>query len=171
MAATGLTGAELLGLLAELDAELDTPVSILIAGGAALAIRWDVRRTNDIDAVSDDLTPEVRRAVARVGERRGVGADWLNDGAKGFAPRLPAGSEPVFTGNRLRVYSPSAEYILAMKLVSGRADDMGDIRFLMGETGLSHPDELLRLVENAYPHQRIPVSVQYLIGEIASQRR
>ena len=55
MAASGLTGAELLGLLAELDAELDTPVSILIAGGAALAIRWDVRRTNDIDAVSDDL--------------------------------------------------------------------------------------------------------------------
>lgn len=40
MAATGLTGAELLDLLAELDAELDTPVSILIAGGAALAIRW-----------------------------------------------------------------------------------------------------------------------------------
>lgn len=56
MAATGLTGAELLGLPAELDAELDTPVSILIAGGAALAIRWGVRRTNDIDAVSDDLT-------------------------------------------------------------------------------------------------------------------
>ena len=77
----------------------------------------------------------------------------------------------MFIGNRLRVYSPSAEYILAMKLVSGRADDMGDIRFLMGQTGLSHPDDLLRLVENAYPHQRIPVSVQYLIGEIASQHR
>lgn len=67
MAAKDLTGAELLDLLAELDAELDTPVSILIAGGAALAIRWGVRRTSDIDAVSDDLTPEVRRAVARVG--------------------------------------------------------------------------------------------------------
>ena len=77
----------------------------------------------------------------------------------------------MFIGNRLRVYSPSAEYILAMKLVSGRADDIGDIRFLMGETRLSHPDELLRLVENAYPHQRIPVSVQYLIERIASQRR
>ncbi|MDE0377288.1 MAG: DUF6036 family nucleotidyltransferase [bacterium] len=138
MAAKDLTGAELLDLLAELDAELDTPVSILIAGGAALAIRWGVRRTSDIDAVSDDLTPEVRRAVARVGERRGVGADWLNDGAKGFAPRLPAASQPAFIGNRLSVYSPSAEYILAMKLVSGRDDDMGDIRFLMGETGLSH---------------------------------
>lgn len=52
MAATVLTGTELLGRLAELDAELDTPVSILIAGGAALAIRWGVRRTTDIDAVS-----------------------------------------------------------------------------------------------------------------------
>lgn len=99
-----------------------------------------------------------------------MGADWLNDGAKGFAPRLPAASQPAFIGNRLSVYSPSAEYILAMKLVSGRDDDMGDIRFLMGETGLSHRDELLRLVQNAYPHQRIPVSVQYLIERIASQR-
>ena len=86
MAATGLSGEELLDLLAELDTELETPVNILIAGGAALAIRWGVRRTNDVDAVSDDLTPEARGAVARVGERRGMSADWLNDGAKGFAP-------------------------------------------------------------------------------------
>lgn len=91
--------------------------------------------------------------MALVGERRGVGADWLNDGAKGIAPRLPAGSEPVFTGSRLRVYSPSAEYILAMKLVSGRADDMGDIRFLIGETGLVTPGRAA-----AVGGERVPAS-------------
>ena len=127
-----------------------------------------MRRTNDIDAVSDDLTPETRRAVARVGARRGVGADWLNDGAKGVALRA-------FPLDRSRC-SPAAAYAFTALRRVHPGDAAGPMtwvtaRFLMGETGLSHPNELLRLAENAYPHQRIPVSVQYLIERIASQRR
>ena len=56
-----------------------------------------------------------------------------------------------------------------MKLVAARAEDTDDIVFLMGEAGLSSPDDLMRLVETAYPHQRIPVAVQYLIEEVTSQ--
>ncbi len=166
--ADGLTGCQLLALLSELDLELNNPVSLLIAGGAALAMRWNLRYTNDVDVVSEGMTAEVRAAAARVGQRYGLREDWLNDGAKGFAPRLHTEPDLVFSGEHLQTYTASAEYLLAMKLVSAREEDTGDIAFLVNETGMVTVDDLLRLVEDAYPHRPIPVAVRYLIEEVVS---
>ena len=87
MASEGVLNAgRLRQLFAEVDQELTADVSVLIGGGAAMTLLWGTRGTNDVDVVSDDMTPELRAAVARVGAREGIGEDWLNDGAKGFAP-------------------------------------------------------------------------------------
>lgn len=69
---TGLNAELLLELFAEVDAELEEhggPLSILIVGGAAIALQWGGRWTNDVDVVSEGLTSELRAAVARVGSR------------------------------------------------------------------------------------------------------
>jgi len=39
----------------------------MIAGGAAVALLWNQQRiTNDVDIVSEGMTPQLRKAVARV---------------------------------------------------------------------------------------------------------
>ena len=64
-----LIAADLLRLFGEIDLDLITEVSVLIGGGASLALLWGTRGTNDVDVVSDDLTPELRAVVAKVGKR------------------------------------------------------------------------------------------------------
>ena len=83
----GLNHSEIIELLEEADAELgdlDEPVSLLCVGGAAIALKWGDRYTKDVDIVSDNVTSDLRVVVARVGQRRGLPPDWLNDGAKGL---------------------------------------------------------------------------------------
>jgi hypothetical protein len=72
-----------------LDGELarrGVRAELFVVGGAAMAIAYDARRTTtDVDAifVSSDA---VREAATEVAEQLGLEPDWLNDGAKSFAP-------------------------------------------------------------------------------------
>ena len=74
-----LSGDDLRGLFAELDdelRELGGSISLLVCGGAAIVLRsWGVeRRTNDVDVVSEGMTPELRAAAERVARQRGSGS-------------------------------------------------------------------------------------------------
>ena len=170
MAAEGLLDAEhLRRLFAAVDRELTGEVSLLIGGGASLALLWDTRGTYDVDVVSDDMTPELRAAVARVGTREGISQDWLNDGAKGFVPHIPAEPQIVYRGRNLRIFSANARYLLAMKLMAAREEDSGDILLLMEKAQMFTVEELLQLVEIAYPNHRTPVAVQYIAEDMVWQ--
>ena len=84
-------GAELLGLLAEVDDELPEGVDVEIAavgGGGVLALRWRDRMTADLDVVSDSMPPELRSAAAAVADRHDLRPDWINDAAKIKTPHL-----------------------------------------------------------------------------------
>ena len=164
-----LSAADLLRLFGEIDLDLTTEVSVLIGGGASLALLWGTRGTNDVDVVSDDLTPELRAVVAKVGKKEGISEDWLNDGAKGFVPTLTADPELIYGGQKLRVYSANAFYLLAMKLMAARSEDFQDLLVLMEKAQVFTVDGLLDLVERGYPHRRIPVAVQYLAEELVQQ--
>ena len=84
MAAVDLTPELIADLLRNVDVELSALNAkhhdVLIAGGAAVALVWnDKRVTNDVDVVSERMTPELRKAVARVGRDYGLGcpiAEW-----------------------------------------------------------------------------------------------
>ena len=162
MAALGLNRSRLINLFSEVDRELgegDRPVDVLVVGGAAIALQWhDERLTNDVDVVSEGLSAAFREAVRRVGERHGLGADWINDAAKVKAPspHIDPEPSPLYRGERLRVYGAGARYVLAMKLVAGREIDLADIPLLLRAAGMASREELLELVEGAYPSHLIP---------------
>ena len=127
----GFTADQLPALLSELDAEfaseiLDTPGRIVIAGGAAIALRVPSRVTGDVDVVSEGMPAAVRRAAERVASRHGLRPDWINDAAKLKTVAVAADPEPVFEGARLVVESAGPRCILAMKLVSARPVDKAD---------------------------------------------
>lgn len=78
-----LNAEELLGLIWELDDEIDEPIVIRAVGGFALA--WRGVRTEgltaDIDSITDDYSPSVSDAIARIGNKHGLDQWWLNNDA------------------------------------------------------------------------------------------
>ena len=169
-----LRNTEILELIAEVDNELadrKEPISIVVVGGAAIALQWGNRTTYDVDIASDNMPLELRTAVAQVGNRRGIRPDWLNDGVKGFVPGFSPSLRSLYEGRNLLVFGADAKYLLAIKLRRSRIVDRIDILSLMELTGLVNREALLDLVETAYPSWMIDVRVQYVIDEVVQNYR
>ena len=69
------------------------------------------------------------------------------------------------------MFGVDAKYLLAMKLNGSRLSDRHDILLLMDLTGIVERDDLLNLVESAYPNCQINVRVQYVIDEAVNNYR
>ena len=126
--------------------------------------------TNDVDALFQP-TPLIRELARRIGEEQGLPADWLNDGVNGFVSarhETTAGNLPQFP--HLRLTMPVPEYLLAMKCMAarlggttGESSDLPDIVFLIRHLQLRSAKDVLDLVGQYYPANRIPVKTQYLV--------
>ena len=150
-------------------ARLAAPVKIVVVGGAAVAMQWNPRRTTyDVDIVSEGIPEQFWRVVATVGREAELDEDWLNAAARVKAPTgpTPGGPTEIYRGPNLRVYGAGAHFVLAMKLLSGREVDRGDMPALLDATRPESPDELYELVEQAYPHAQIPASTRYIIETV-----
>ncbi len=164
----------LLNALRELDEELGklgVRGEVFVVGGAAMALAYDERRaTEDVDAVFAP-TQEVRAAAARVGERFGFEPDWLNDAVKTFVPGEDPARQTVYDGENLGVAVASPKFLLAMKLLSSRADrDLEDIQTLYRYCGFTTADEGLDLVAETYPAARILPRTQFFLQEMFPAR-
>jgi len=138
-----------------------------ICGGAVMCLVFQARRaTKDVDAVFEP-TQEIRDAAKAVAARCGVPEDWLNDAAKAFFHADPP-REDVLSLPNLRVWAPTAAYMLAMKCVSARFDshDLDDVKFLIEYMGLESPAAVFGIIEVYYPKRLIPPKTQFLIEEL-----
>ena len=160
---------DFLRLFAEVDTYLmrNNPngqvIKATICGGAAIAMINKDRYSVDVDIISDGIPPELREAVKMVGINNNLPYDWMNDGAKIWAPKKQKHMERVFAGKRLQLYIPDTECLLALKLASMRLEDIDDINFLMKETNVSSAEQALEIVANYIPSQRLTAQVQFRI--------
>ena len=163
-------GEELLGLLAEVDAELPEGAHVEIAaiGGGVLALRWADRTTGDLDVVSESMPPELRSAAARVARRHDLRPDWINDAAKVKVPDLDPQLEVLYAGDRLTVYGAGPRYLLATKLFAARAHDFDDALRLAAETGITDAEEMLDLLADAYPHRLLTPRIEHHARQVAA---
>jgi len=158
---------EALSALGEEALAAQKTIDIAIYGGSALILASNFRiSTKDVDAVFED-DGFVAEAADRVGQRLGLPQDWLNDGVRTYlAPedskaRELFGSFPSEERPGLRVFVPTPEYLLAMKLMALRIDpssgakDLDDILNLMMIAGLADKNAVLRLAAQFYPEARI----------------
>lgn len=144
---------------------------VSVFGGTVMVLAFTARiSTKDVDAIFQPA--QIIRSLARqVGEQQNLPANWLNDGVKGFISRrhdLTTGNLPQFPN--LRLTMPVAEYLLAMKCMAARIggteeeqSDVPDIIFIIRHLKLRTPEQVLDIVGQYYPADRIPVKTQYLV--------
>ena len=165
-----LSGDRIRELFAALDRELakrSVVGEIGLLGGAVMCLVFQAREsTRDVDAVFAP-TREIRDAVRSVARTCDVPDDWLNDAAKGFMVSSPPRIQVLDLPN-LRVWAPTAEYMLAMKCVSARFDthDAGDVAFLIRHLGLVAPAQVFERIARYYPHERVPPRTRFLVEEL-----
>ncbi len=147
--------------------EKDVIGEIGLCGGAVMCLVFNARAaTKDIDAIFKP-TREIREACRKVAEDFGLPEDWLNDAAKGFFLTDPP-KQNVLSFSHLRIWAPTAEYMLAMKCVSARYDtfDREDVVFLIHHLELSSYQEVSKTILKFYPNEMIPPKTRFLIEEI-----
>ena len=168
-----LSGERIRELFAALDQELarrSVVGEVGILGGAVMCLVFQAREsTKDVDAVFAP-TREIRDAARAVAKTYGVPDDWLNDAAKGFVVSSPPRIQVLQLPN-LRVWAPTAEYMLAMKCVSARFDthDASDVAFLIRHLGLVAPDEVFERITRYYPHEQVPPKTRFLVEELLGE--
>ena len=156
-------------------------VDIAVYGGAAMVLTFPARpATKDVAAVALGEAAFLRQAVKQIGEARNWPQGWLNDAVKGFlSPRQrdPDAlrlfrSYPSEKTCGLRVFVARPEYLLAMKCIAMRVDpaeaseDVGDIKLLIQTLGLTAVDQVLNIVADYYPNNRIRPKTQFGVEEI-----
>ncbi len=138
-----------------------------IVGGAVMCLVYNARKaTRDVDAVFEP-SQIIRRAAAKIARLRGLPADWLNDGAKGFR----VGSftrETVASYSNLLVWAPEARYMLAMKCISARWDssDRDDVIFLIKHLKIASAKAVFHVIQDYYPKAQIPAKTQFFLEEL-----
>src|SRR5579885_3330944 len=149
----------------ELATEQRTGKILLVGGAVMVLIVGNRVSTRDIDASFENEAAAIREAVLHIARQEELPPDWLNDGAKGFLYSIP----PVFLWKSypgLEVYLPSLDYLLAMKIIAGRPQDIVDARALVQHIGLSDPQEVMDILQRYIPSQYLTARVQYIIEEI-----
>lgn len=106
---------------------------IILVGGAAILANYGFREmTYDIDAVIT-ASSAMKEAVNAVGDKFQLPNRWLNadfQNTNSYSPKLRQYSKHYHTySNILHIRTVSAEYLLAMKLMSGRSykKDLSDV--------------------------------------------
>ena len=172
---------EALNDIAETALKQNKTVEIGIYGGSAIVLSWEFRKsTRDVDVAIYNDADYLKDIARQIAQERNLPEDWLNDGVKGFLSNkeerqlfleLPENSET----KGLRVFTPTPEYLLAMKCMamrigglenSSNISDIEDIKNLIQITGLNTKDQIISLVEKFYPENLIQPKVLYGIEEI-----
>ena len=115
------------------------PAEIILIGGAAILAKYGFRdMTTDVDAVIH-ASSSMKDAINRVGDKFGLPNGWLNTDfthTDSYSLKLDEVSEYYKTfSNILQIRTVSAEYLIAMKLRSGRKfkNDRSDIIGILAE--------------------------------------
>ncbi len=180
-----LTEADLQDAFMELGTEARREgkvIDLAVYGGSALMLASNFRvTTQDVDGVVEGDPSTIERLAREVARKRGWPHDWLNDGVRTYlSPNVnglkehhalfcayPSEQEP-----GLRVFVPTPEYMLAMKLMAFRIDpvagksDIVDIINLIEVIGLESADEALEFAAAFYPEARISGRLKLGIREL-----
>lgn len=157
-------------------------IDFAVYNASALMLASNFRiATQDVDAVVEVGQDTIARLANDIAQARGWPSDWLNDGVRTYlSPKVGGLKEhrsllrayPTEQEPGLRIFVPSVEYILAMKLMAMRLDptgdksDLADIINLITIVGFKTSEELIDFAANFYPEAKISARLRLGIREI-----
>jgi|SRR5882672_9698784 len=160
-------------------------IDIAIYGGSCLMLASNFRVTTaDVDAVAMSDQHFIDEAAQTIAARHNWSADWFNDGVRTYlSPNVDAPDHhellrayPNDSAPGVRIFVPTAEYMLAMKLMAGRIDaasgakDLADILNLIEVTGITSKDEIVNFAAGFYPEARASGRLLLAIDELWKAR-
>ena len=164
-----MTAKEIEQYLREINNELalkDVKGEICLYGGAVMCLVFKARpSTKDVDAVFEPVK-YIRAAIRIITERHNLPFDWLNFAVKMFV--VEHEKRILFDLPHLKVFVPTADYLLAMKILASRVEsfDLEDIKFLLDKLKLQTVEDALQIVKNYYPHKQIKPETRFLLEEL-----
>lgn len=165
-----MTKKEILALFTELNELLsrdNSKAEICIVGGAVMCLVFNAReQTKDVDAIFHPKS-KVYELAKIVAKDKGLPNDWLNDSAKAYINSKIEQVE-VLNMSHLKIFAPSAKYMLAMKCLASRVGtkDEDDIEFLIKYLKLKKVEDVINIVSSFYDVELIQPKTQYMIEEI-----
>jgi hypothetical protein len=166
---------EIEGALEELGSDLQKEglsARLFVVGGAVMVLDFATRETTDDVDAGVHPAEKVLDVAARVGERRGLRPQWLNDAANIFRPvfKRPDG-RPVKKMGTLEVFTADAQAMLAMKMRASRGRrDEDDLSFLLGECGITTVADAVTLYEEYFPEDPLPDTALPMVRFALEQR-
>lgn len=151
---------------------------IVLVGGAAILSNYNFREmTTDIDATIHS-NASMKSVINRVGDNLGLPNGWLNSDfvqTNSFSPKINQYSKYYKTFGNIEYRTMSGEYLIAMKLCSGRSykNDISDIVGILKEhKEIGNPinlNQIDKAVKNLYGNwDKLPENSDKLISEIIS---
>ncbi|MBQ7760922.1 MAG: hypothetical protein IJ400_02590 [Clostridia bacterium] len=132
-----------------------TPAEIILVGGASVIINYGFRDMSyDIDAIYS-LSSVMKEAINAVGDSYGLPNGWLNDDFKktpSYTDKIIEYSQYYKTfSNVLTVRTVNSEYLVAMKLISGRQykKDLSDIAGIVYEEQMAGKPLKYEMIDKA----------------------
>ncbi len=148
-----------------------TQLEIVVFGGSALMLASNFRfSTEDVDIAEIGRPwPEwLSTVVERIAQRNGWEESWLNDAVTFFlSPKAQRGKDVLPWGTfpravdqiGLRVFVPSASYLLALKLKALRVakfekgtKDLADVASLLAVLGIKDVEGAIRILIEYFPN-------------------
>ena len=158
------------------------PAELVLIGGASVLINYGFRNmTTDIDALIQAASA-MKEAINRVGDRYGLPNGWLNadfTNTESYSVKLSQFSVYYKTyANIVTIRTVAAEYLIAMKLRSGRQykSDLSDILGVLAEhekhgTPIAM-DQIRKAVTDLYgAWESLPESSQAFIENVMADGR
>ncbi len=164
-----MTSAEIKTYLSEINDELsaqDVIGEICIYGGAAMCLAFKARpATKDVDAIFEPIKI-IRGAISKIANKYNLNEGWLNFAVKVFI--VEHEKNVLLDLSNLKVYVPTADYLLAMKVLALRAEsfDAEDVEFLIRRLSLKKIEDVLKIVGDYYPKKEIKIETKFQLEEI-----
>ena len=134
---------------------------IILTGGASMCLVHSARdMTKDIDALYEPKS-QINAMIQSIADQYDLPSDWLNDSVKGFVDENVE-IENFMQFENLKVSTVTADYLLAMKLMSSRVEgqDYNDIKFLFRKLGIRTNSDAYQILEKYYPVNRLAARLQ-----------
>ena len=157
-----------LGFLGQKLDEMQTRATIILLGGALMVTQLGNRKsTQDIDVViatNDRRTYQIiQQAIQLVAKEKRLSSSWMNDDVTIVVDQIGKPKTPRHwkTFSNLAVYIPELEYILALKLFSGRPQDDRDIQALAQRLHIHTKAQAWTVVNMYIPNTQLAVRNTY----------